>query len=65
MLLLTTSPVPRSVLVAPALCGLFGGASATFLLGVYQDAGLLLAGIISLAALFVARPAGKSAVARA
>ncbi len=65
MLLLTTSPVPRPVLVAPALWGLFGGASATFLLGVYQDAGLLIAGIISLAALFVARPAGRSAVARA
>lgn len=65
MLLLTTSPVPRSVLIAPALWGLFGGAGATFLLGVYQDAGLLLAGIISLAALFMARPAGRSALASA
>ena len=50
-LLLTASPVPRSVYLAPALWGLSGGASATFLLGVYQDAGLLVAGIISLAAM--------------
>jgi len=51
MLLLTSSPVPRSVFVAPAVWGLFGGTSATFLLGVYQDAGLLLAGILSLVAM--------------
>jgi hypothetical protein len=50
-LLLTLSPVPRSVFIAPAVWGLFGGASATFLLGVYQDAGLLFAGIISVAAM--------------
>jgi hypothetical protein len=53
MLVLTTSPVPRSVFIAPALWGLFGGASATFLLGVYQDAGLLLAGFVSLAAMLI------------
>ncbi len=53
MLMLTTSPVPRSVFVAPAVWGLFGGAGATFLLGVYQDAGLLIAGLISLAAMVV------------
>lgn len=59
MLLLTTSPVPRSVFAAPALWGLFGGTSATFLLGVYQDAGLLIAGIISFVAMVVlARPTG-------
>ena len=58
VLMLATSPVPRSVFVVPALWGLFGGTSATFLLGVYQDAGLLLAGIISLVALIVvSRPA--------
>jgi hypothetical protein len=51
LLLLTTAPVPRSVFLAPALWGLFGGASATFLLGVYQDAGLLLAGIVSVVAM--------------
>ncbi len=61
MLLLTTAPVPRSVFIAPALWGLFGGASATFLLGVYQDAGLLLAGIVSVAAIFVLeRPTTRS-----
>jgi hypothetical protein len=53
MLMLTTAPVPRLLFIAPALWGLFGGASATFVLGVYQDAGLLLAGLISLAAIFV------------
>jgi hypothetical protein len=51
MLLFAARPVPRSVLAAPALWGLLGGASATFLLGVYQDAGLLLAGLISLVAM--------------
>lgn len=51
MLLLTSSPVPRSVFVAPAVWGLFGGTGSTFLLGVYQDAGLLLAGIISVVAM--------------
>jgi hypothetical protein len=60
MLLLTTSPVPRSVFLAPASWGLLGGASATFLLGVYQDAGLLLAGIISLVAMLV-QPARRQA----
>jgi len=53
MLLLTTGPVPRSVFVAPALWGLFGGTSATFFLGVYQDAGLLFAGIVSVVAMVV------------
>jgi hypothetical protein len=53
MLLLTTSQVPRSVFLAPMLWGLFGGATATFMLGVYQDAGLLIAGFISLAAMLV------------
>jgi hypothetical protein len=51
LLLLTTAPVPRSAFLAPALWGVFGGASATFLLGVYQDAGLLLAGIVSVVAM--------------
>jgi hypothetical protein len=51
LLLLTTAPVPRSVFLAPALWGMFGGASATFLLGVYQDAGLLLAGLIGVLAM--------------
>jgi hypothetical protein len=58
MLMLATWPVARSVFVVPALWGLFGGTSATFFLGVYQDAGLLLAGMISLVALIVlSRPA--------
>ena len=65
MLLLTTSPVPRSVLIAPALWGILGGASATFLLGVYQDAGLLIAGIVSLLGIFMARPSGRTALASA
>ncbi len=64
MLMLTTSPVPHSVFIAPAVWGLFGGTSATFLLGVYQDAGLLAAGILSVAAiLFRAKPAGTIAPA--
>jgi hypothetical protein len=50
MLLLTVSPVPRSVFVAPAVWGLIGGSSATFQLGVYEDAGLLIAGVIALVA---------------
>jgi hypothetical protein len=50
MLMLTVSPVPRSVFVAPVVWGLFGGVSATFQLGVYQDAGLLIAGVIALLA---------------
>jgi hypothetical protein len=49
MLMLTAS-VPRSVFVAPAVWGLFGGSSATFQLGVFQDAGLLIAGVIALVA---------------
>ena len=53
MLMLTASPVPRSVFVAPAVWGLFGGASATFQLGVYQDAGLLIAGVIALVAVIL------------
>jgi hypothetical protein len=53
-LMLTTAPVRRSVFVVPAVWGLFGGTSATFFLGVYQDAGLLVAGVISLVALIVA-----------
>jgi hypothetical protein len=53
MLMLMTAPVPRSVFIVPALWGVFGGASATFLLEVYQDAGLLFAGLVSLAAIFV------------
>jgi hypothetical protein len=64
MLLFTVSQVPRSVFLAPALWGLFGGVSATFLLGVYQDAGLLLAGIISLIILFVGTsPSNTEAIA--
>jgi hypothetical protein len=51
MLLFTTSPVPRSVFVVPAAWGLLGGASATLLLGVYQDAGLVAAGFIGLLAM--------------
>lgn len=55
MLMFAQSPVPRSVFIVPAVWGLFGGASATFLLGVYQDAGLLVAGLIGLVFL-MARP---------
>jgi hypothetical protein len=62
LLMLTVSPVPRSVFLVPALWGLFGGASATFLLGVYQDAGLLIAGIVSLVAML--RLAGPVGLAR-
>jgi hypothetical protein len=51
------------VFVAPAVWGLFGGASATFLLGVYQDAGLLLAGVISVAAMAFWAQARASSVA--
>jgi hypothetical protein len=65
VLLLTTAPVPRSVLVAPAVWGLLGGASATFLLGVYQDAGLLVAGVISLIALLAPPPPVRTAAAAA
>lgn len=58
LLLLASWPVPRSVFIVPALWGIFGGTSATFLLGVYQDAGLLLAGLIGFAAIFaMSRPA--------
>jgi hypothetical protein len=64
MLVLTTSPVPRSVFIAPAVWGLLGGASATFLLGVYQDAGLLLAGLLSLAAMLVPARAAPGATDR-
>jgi hypothetical protein len=62
LLMLTVSPVPRSVFLVPALWGLFGGVSATFLLGVYQDAGLLIAGIVSLVAML--RLAGPVGLAR-
>jgi hypothetical protein len=58
-LLLTVAPPPRSVFVVPVLWALFAGTSATFMLGVYQDAGLLIAGIIGLAAMIApARPNG-------
>jgi hypothetical protein len=58
MLMLTTAPVPRSVFIAPALWGLVGGTSATFLLGVYQDAALLIAGLVSVVAMIA--PAGST-----
>jgi hypothetical protein len=61
LLMLAASPVPRSVFVAPAVWGLFGGATATFQLGVYQDAGLMIAGAIALvAAIFSAKPIGAA-----
>lgn len=65
MLMLTASFVPRSVFVAPVVWGLFGGFSATFQLGVYQDVGLLIAGVIALvAAILPSKPirATESAV---
>jgi hypothetical protein len=70
MLMLTVPPVPRTVFVVPAVWGLFGGTTATFLLGVYQDAGLLVAGIISVIALFLverptATPSARTAPATA
>lgn len=49
-LLLTVAPPPRSVFVVPVLWALFAGTTATFQLGVWQDAGLLIAGLIGLIA---------------
>jgi hypothetical protein len=66
VLLLTVAPPPRSVFVVPVLWALFAGTSATFMLGVYQDAGLLVAGTIGLAAMLGrVRPSGVTGPAAA
>lgn len=46
---LATPPVPRSLFVAPALWAAIGSIAA-FALGVYEDAGLLVAGVAAVAA---------------
>lgn len=50
VLLFATAPVPRSVFVVPVLWA-FVGSIAAFSLGVYQDLGLLVAGVVAVAAL--------------
>ena len=47
LLLLTTAPMPRSVLILPFLWSLIGG-SAAFLLGIQQDWPLLVSGLIAI-----------------
>jgi hypothetical protein len=50
LLLLTSAKVPRSVLVIPFLWSLLGF-TAALLLGVREDSGLLVAGVLSVALL--------------
>jgi hypothetical protein len=50
VLLFATGPVPRSVLVVPVAWAAVGS-TAAFALGVYQDLGLLVAGVVGLLAL--------------
>lgn len=53
LLAFTVSPYPRSSLVVPVLWSLIGG-QAAFLLGVPQDLGLLVAGLVGI--VLIARP---------
>lgn len=63
LLLLASPASPRSVFLAPALLGvLMGGASALFL-GVYQDIGLIAAGVLSAVGMAAGAPLGKPSVA--
>jgi Family of unknown function (DUF6064) len=50
VLLFATGPVPRAVLVVPVLWAAVGS-TAAFALGVYQDLGLLVAGIVAVVAM--------------
>lgn len=54
-----STPFPRSILVAPILWSAVGS-QAAFLLGVYQDLGLLVAGIVAIYLITVARKGGTS-----
>ena len=58
MLLFAAPPVPRSVFVVPLLWSVIGSIAA-FQLGVLQDLGLLVAGLIGLAAAFHPRQVPK------
>lgn len=55
------APFPRNVLAAPVLWAAIGS-QAAFLLGVYQDLGLLVAGIMAGYLILVARKAGAGTV---
>ena len=62
LLLLTTSPVPRWLLVIPFIWSLVGG-SATLVLGVPQDWPLLFSGLATVALLVVRERHGSTALA--
>jgi hypothetical protein len=64
LLLLTTSPVPRWLLVIPFIWSLIGG-SATLLLGVPQDWPLLFSGVATVSLLVFLDRHGSPALARA
>jgi hypothetical protein len=53
ILLFATAPLPRSVFAVPLLWAAVGS-TAAFRFGIPQDLGLLVAGLISLAAMIVA-----------
>lgn len=59
VLLLTKATTPRWVYVAPVLWSMIGSAAA-FLLGVYQDLGLLVAGFVALWAMFSSAGRGQA-----
>lgn len=64
VLLLTASDTPRWVYVAPVVWSVIG-ASAAFILGVYQDLGLVVSGLAAAWAMFAgARSSPSSAAAR-
>lgn len=61
VLLLTTSDTPRWVYVAPVAWSVIG-ASAAFLLGVYQDLGLVVSGLAAAWAMFAGARSDPSSV---
>jgi hypothetical protein len=60
MLAFVSVPFPRYVLAAPLAWAFIGG-QASFLLGMYEDAGLLLAGLLGAWLAFDARPRARAA----
>jgi hypothetical protein len=59
VLLFAHAPVPRSVFVVPALWTAVGS-TAAFSLGVYQDLGLLVAGVVAVVAMLCPWQASKA-----